>query len=448
MSDRITKHHVVVIDADDPRDDRTTHPHSAADHNDLRYARTVGGTDDSMRSAVTDHLAALIVATSIGLTLTFAFMALAAGAVAIPAALSIVIACALTIVAYWHPLFAGYTVTSAWAWACLVPPLAGGVTLMSLPVACCVMLATRRNARHGFMMAGAQLLMLVAGTVLGVVRPAEDFATMAVLVAIPAAPVVGLLMAWKQRLDHAREAERELEQRRRALLEQERRAAAATRIHDRVTNRLAYLILRLDNDQAEWTADTPDAARLRAELADLSGIAQGVLDETRNVIGILDGSRSPVTEADADPAGETVMLCDHLRETADRLEALGFVVDADCSGSLPQRYDVDAVNVLHDLIDETGNNIVKHAQPHTDCSIHVMLDGRQATLVSSNRIRTDGAGSGNSGTVIRPGTGLRTKAEQLHRLGGTLDHTARGTTWTLSACLPLRSTSHTSSTTQ
>ncbi|KFI51783.1 hypothetical protein [Bifidobacterium biavatii] len=296
MSDRITKHHVVVIDADDPRDDRTTHPHSAADHNDLRYARTVGGTDDSMRSAVTDHLAALIVATSIGLTLTFAFMALAAGAVAIPAALSIVIACALTIVAYWHPLFAGYTVTSAWAWACLVPPLAGGVTLMSLPVACCVMLATRRNARHGFMMAGAQLLMLVAGTVLGVVRPAEDFATMAVLVAIPAAPVVGLLMAWKQRLDHAREAERELEQRRRALLEQERRAAAATRIHDRVTNRLAYLILRLDNDQAEWTADTPDAARLRAELADLSGIAQGVLDETRNVIGILDGSRSPVTE--------------------------------------------------------------------------------------------------------------------------------------------------------
>ncbi|KAB8289396.1 histidine kinase [Bifidobacterium ramosum] len=438
MNDRTTQHNIGT-DADDLRCDRTTHPHSANDHNDSQCARTTCTTNDDMRNTVTDYLTAVIVAASIGLTLTFAVTALAAGAVAIPAVLAIVVACALTVVAYWHPLFSGHAVTLSWACACLMPPLTGGVTLMILPVACCVMLAARHNTRHGFMMTGAQLLTLAAGTMLGVVRPADDSAMMAVLVTIPAAPVAGLLMAWKQRLDDAKEAERELERRRHAMREQERRAAVATRIHDQVTNRLAYLILRLGNDRAEWTADAPDTARLRAELTDLSSIAQDVLDETRTVIGILDGSRPPTTDADADddPAGEAAMLRDHLHETADRLEALGFAVDADCFGTLPQRYDIDAVNVLHDLIDETGNNIAKHAQPRTDCAIRITLDGCQATLVSSNHIRTDDAGSGNSGTAIRPGTGLRTKAEQLHRLGGALDHTVQDATWTLSAHLPL-----------
>ncbi|MBW3092558.1 hypothetical protein KIH79_06275 [Bifidobacterium sp. 82T10] len=428
--------------ADDPCGDRASHPHSAADSDDSRNVRTAGTTNDGMRNTVMDHLTAVIVAIGIGLTLTFAIMALAAGAVAIPATLAIIVACALTIVAYWHPLFAGCTVTLAWTCTCLVPPLAGGVTLMALPVACCVMLAARRNTRHGFMMAGAQLMALAVGTVLGVVRPADDFAAMAMLVTIPAAPVAGLLMAWKQRLDDAREAERELERRRRAMREQERRSAAATRIHDRVTNRLAYLILRIGNDQVEWADDSPDTARLRAELADLSAVAQGVLDETRNVIGILDGSRPPVTEADADPAGETAMLRDHLAEAANRLEALGFTVNADCSGMLPQRYDVDAVNVLHDLIDETGNNIAKHAQSRTDCSIHVMLGDQQAILTSCNRIRTDSGIPIDD--VLNSGTGLRSKAERIHRLGGTLDHTAHGAIWKLSVRLPLRADSHAS----
>lgn len=447
MNDRTTQHNIGT-DADDLRCDRTTHPHSANDHNDSQCARTTCTTNDDMRNTVTDYLTAVIVAASIGLTLTFAVTALAAGAVAIPAVLAIVVACALTVVAYWRPLCSGYAVTLSWACACLMPPLTGGVTLMILPVACCVMLAARHNTRHGFMMTGAQLLTLAAGTMLGVVRPADDFATMAVSLLIPAAPIAGLLMSWKQQLDHARETERELEQRRRAMREQERRTAAATRIHDQVTNRLAYLILRLGNDQVEWAADTPDTAQLRAELADLSDVAQGVLDETRNVIGILDGSCPPVVDAnaDTDPAEETAMLRDHLAKAASRLEALGFTVNADCSGTLPQRYDIEAVNVLHDLIDETGNNIAKHAQPRTDCSIRITLDDRQATLTSSNRIRTDSGISTDD--VLNSGTGLHAKTERIHHLGGTLDHTTHGTAWTLSARLPLRADSHTSSTLQ
>ncbi|MBT1162710.1 MULTISPECIES: sensor histidine kinase [Bifidobacterium] len=406
----------INVNANDPQDDCTT--------------------DGSVRNTVMNRLATIIIAASAGLTIPFAAAVLANGAVTIPSAMMIAVACVLSVVAYCHPLFAGYAVTLVWACACLSPTLAGGVLLMTMPVAVGGMLATRCNTRHGVVVTGAQLLTLTAGTMMGVVRAADDPAAMTALLLIPVAPLVGLLMAWKQRLDHAREAERELEQRRRAMLEQERRAAAATRIHDQVTNRLAYLILRIANDQAEWDADAPDAARLRAELADLSGIAQGVLDETRDVIGILDGSRPPVVETatDADPAGETAMLCDHLNAVAGRLEALGFTVNAAVSGSLPQRYSVDAVSELHDLIDETGNNIAKHAQPHTDCAIHVTLDDRQATLTSRNRMQT---GPDPSGDALKSGTGLRAKAARIRRLGGTLDHTVRGSDWTLSARLPL-----------
>ncbi|RSX53739.1 histidine kinase [Bifidobacterium goeldii] len=395
-------------------------------------------TDSSVRNTVMNRLTAIIVAASAGLTIPFAAAALANGAVMIPSALMIAVACVLSVVAYWHPLFSGYAVTLVWACACLSPTLAGGVLLMTMPAAVGGMLATRCNTRHGVVATGAQLLTLTAGTMMGVVRVADDPAAMAVLLLIPVAPLVGLLMAWKQRLDHAREAERELEQRRRVMREQERRTAAATRIHDQVTNRLAYLILRIANDRAKWDADAPDAARLRAELADLSGISQGVLDETRDVIGILDGSRPPVVETatDADPAGETVILREHLDTVAGRLESLGFTVGAAVSGSLPQRYDVDAVNELHDLIDETGNNIAKHAQPHTDCAIHIALDDQQATLTSHNRMQT---GPDPSGDVLNSGTGLHVKAARVRRLGGTLDHTVRGSDWTLSARLPLRS---------
>ncbi|WP_163230254.1 hypothetical protein [Bifidobacterium aerophilum] len=140
--------------------------------------------------------------------------------------------------------------------------------------------------------------------------------------------------------------------------------------------------------------------------------------------------------ADGDPAGETAMLRDHFHGVAGRLEALGFATDVALSDSLPQRYDVEAVNVLRDLIDETGNNIAKHARPHADCAIRITLDDRQATLAALNRVRT---GSGNFNGSLDFGTVLRTKAEHIRRIGGTLDHTVHGTTWTLSARLPLHS---------
>lgn len=245
-------------------------------------------------------------------------------------------------------------------------------------------------------------------------------------------------MAWKQRLDHAQETERELEQRRNAMYEQERRTAAATRIHDQVTNRLAYLILRIDNDQAEWTESEPDAAQLYKELSDLSGIAQDVLGETRNVITILNSTQPPAgTDASADSAGETNMLRDHLTETVHKLESIGFIVHSGITGALPQQYRIDTVNALHDLIDETGNNIAKHAQPRTACGIRITLDDSQATLVARNRICSD-AESDKVTAAMGLGSGLRTKARQIRNLGGQLDHSIDGDVWLLHACLPIR----------
>ena len=131
------------------------------------------------------------------------------------------------------------------------------------------------------------------------------------------------------------------------------------------------------------------------------------------------------------------MLRDHLAEAADRLTAIGFEVDAGLDGALPAEYDVEAIDALHDLIDETCNNIAKHARPHTECRIRVTIVGDTATLDSCNAVGDD-----HTREDFSRGTGLRAKAAQFQRLGGALDHTITraedGTPqWRLSATLPI-----------
>lgn len=409
---------------------------------------------------VLDYLRAITIAACAGLTAVFGAAAIMAGAVTPPSAALLLASCTVMIAAYWRPMAAGYANAALWICACLIPPLSAATLLTALPAAATCMLATHRHPRRGGCIAIVQVLALAAGAMAGTVTGGfgdgmESEPTVGVLPLV-ASPLLGLLMAWWERLDHARTAQRELEERRRAMAEQDRRARAATRIHDRVTNRLAYLILRMDNDRADWESAMPDDGRLLGELRDLAAVARDALEETRGVIDILDGNRlagidendddsenaehsNVMNGSDADPIGETAMLRDHLAEAADRLTAIGFDVDAGLDGALPAGCNVEAIDALHDLIDETCNNIAKHARPHTACRIRVMIRGGTAMLDSCNVV-----GDGHTQESMSAGTGLHAKAAQFQRLGGTIDHTITraedGTPqWRLSATLPIGS---------
>ena len=407
-------------------------------------------------STVMNYAIIAIIAAGTGLTVMFDGAALIAGAITIPVAMVIVAACVLAAMAYWHPLISMYANTLLWVGACLVPLLTSGVNLIAIPVAITSMLAARHHTRHSVIAVTVQLLAWMAGVVIGVTSPPNTPLATGVLLVLPAAAVAGLLMAWKQRLDRAQAVERELQQRRIAMREQERRTIAATRIHDRITNRLAYLILRMDNDQAQWHDSQPDHIAVRTELADLSSVVQDVLDETRDVIGILNGYCSVQNTADAaessaekvddtaagDPVGETAMIHDHLTEVSSRLEALGFTVDATLNGMLPQQYRIASVNALHDLIDEVGNNIAKHAQPHTVCDIHLDFDGTQVTLTSHNQVRTSSDAHDAHDAHVEQrktmsiGMGLQAKTMFIHHLGGQLRYTTSEGIWQLQAQIP------------
>lgn len=411
---------------------------------------TAGHSTTFADSAVMNYAIIAIIAAGIGLTVMFDGAALIAEAVTLPVAMVIVGACVLTAMAYWHPLISTYANTVLWVAACLVPSLTHGVNLMAIPVAITGMLAARHHTRHSVIAVTVQLLAWTAGVVIGVLSPPDTPIATGVLLALPVTPVAGLLMAWKQRIDRAQAVERELKQRRIAMREQERRASAATRIHDRITNRLAYLILRMDNDLAQWHDSQPDCIAVRTELADLSGVVQDVLDETRDVIGILNGYHSvgntddsPVENVDdtaaGDPVGETAMIRDHLADVSRRLEALGFTVDTALNGILPQQYRIASVNALHDLIDEIGNNIAKHAQPHTVCDIHLDFDGTQVTLTSHNQVRTSSDAHDThveQRKTMSMGTGLHTKATFIHHLGGQLRYMTSEGVWQLQAQIP------------
>lgn len=419
---------------------------------DLRD-ETAGHSTMFADSTVMNYAIIAIIAAGIGLTVMFDGAALIAGVITIPVALVIVAACVLTAMAYWHPLVSVYANTMLWVAACLVPLLTHGVNLMAIPVAIASMLAARHHTRHSGIAVTVQLLAWTAGVVIGVLPPPSTPLAAGVLLVLPAAPVAGLLMAWKLRLDRVQAVERELQQRRIAMREQERRATAATRIHDRITNRLAYLILRMDNDLAQWHDSQPDHIAVCTELAELSDAVQDVLDETRDVIGILNGYCSVQNTADAaessadnvddtaagDPAGETAMIRDHLTEVSSRLEALGFTVNISINGILPQQYRIVSVNALHDLIDEVGNNIAKHAQPHTVCDIRLDFDGTQVTLTSHNQVRAFSDAHDahvEQRKTMSMGMGLQAKTTLIHHIGGSLRHTTSEGIWQLQAQIP------------
>ncbi|KAB8295413.1 hypothetical protein [Bifidobacterium avesanii] len=407
----------------DSHDPVAAHAGSGANGPDGNAAGTITS------GRVADHPAVMAIAAGVGFTLVFAVASAITGTTTVPVLIMALAAGIAASLAYGHPLIADYANALLWAATCLLPPLAGGATLMAVPAAVTCMLAARRGTGHGMAIAAAQLMALAAGALLGIVQPAGGFAAMAVPFLLAAAPVAGLLMAWKRRLDRAQEAERELERRRRAMHEQEQRTAAATRIHDRVTNRLAYLILRIDGDQAAWSDRRPTPDGLQTELSDLAGIAQDVLDETRGVIGILNGDEPSMASDD-----ETAMLRSHLGEVSGRLEALGFTVDAAVEGTLPRDCGLDALNALHDLIDEAGNNIAKHAEPRTPCGMRIVLDDARATLTARNRVRT----MSSSSASLNAGTGLAAKTARIRELGGELHYAREGDTWTLRAIIPFR----------
>jgi len=102
---------------------------------------------------------------------------------------------------------------------------------------------------------------------------------MIAVVALPAASCIGVGMQWRIRLMRMQQIRHELDRQREINEERRRRELIAATLHDQVTNRLAYQILRMQHDIRTWCEQPPQSEQYQAEISELLDISQDLLEK-------------------------------------------------------------------------------------------------------------------------------------------------------------------------
>ncbi|WP_240544372.1 hypothetical protein [Bifidobacterium sp. SO4] len=283
------------------------------------------------------------------------------------------------------------------------------------------------------------------------------------------AVVIGVVSRWQA--DRARQSE----QKRR----QTERDAIARALHDRISNDLAYAIMRIDRDIAQAEAvryDSvlcTDAAKRESrrrgttyrnqyadvaeerhspmgpgELHELRGIIETALADTHQVINALDRASETAIDTSAgraravdygtvprispqiDSVGTTI---DRIDSQEERLRALGFDGQTTMPDAFPQ-LSASRAGLLTGLLGEIYANIAKHGDPAHGYVVSIAADGDDI-VVTAVDTPLPNRGTDNSGSELGLGTGL-TRYRNMGvdiRIGS--DSTNQ---WSMTARLPVK----------
>ncbi|PLS26433.1 hypothetical protein [Bifidobacterium parmae] len=260
----------------------------------------------------------------------------------------------------------------------------------------------------------------------------------------------GRAMSWRAVAVQAERDRLRYERERDRLEAMRRDARAASRIHDAVTNDLAYMAMRLDYERSCATDDE------HVELFDdLYRRTIGTLGEVRTVIGMLDGKDGGGTGI-GDDDGRTGQCDDgdsvaatfpaRVRDVLDRndrlLARLGFTGDStmidDLSEDEPTGADGAArerETALIGLLRELYTNIAVHGGPAgayrvvVRRSLHGELSADQVNDIAKHPLLAD---------KPRSGKGLALHRMRFDVLGGSIVTSAEDGAWILHAVLPSR----------
>lgn len=202
----------------------------------------------------------------------------------------------------------------------------------------------------------------------------------------------------------------------------------ARELHDSVAQTLSSAAMRanivmgdptlssLAKDQLERIAD-----ECRSSAHDLRQLLSALRDEPERTLA-------------PGPLADIESLRTAVHSQADRLRAEGFSVTVTVDIT---KLSAARCQTLAAVAVEAGNNIMKHAQRESSCSLSIVQDTEDVVGEFSN-IR------GNS-RALRRGFGLTGVQERLALLNGTSRSTVRGNRWILQVRLPLGLESSTSS---
>jgi signal transduction histidine kinase len=190
----------------------------------------------------------------------------------------------------------------------------------------------------------------------------------------------------------------------RAATEERRRLARE--LHDVVAHHVNLIVVQAE--AAPFATGEGDAPHRFGTIADTGRAA---LDELDRLLGLLRGdesaSRSPLPSATEIPS-----LVAATRDAGIPVELEHF--------ELPTTLDPTTSATLHRVVQEGLTNVVKHGDRADPARVAVTTSGDGVEVSISNRSLTGDRAHSELGTAGRQGFGLRTMAERVHALGGTL----------------------------
>lgn len=265
-----------------------------------------------------------------------------------------------------------------------------------------LMVLSYRFSVPGIVLGVAQsVIVIVIHNVLGMTdanpSPVLD---MIIAVTLPASSYLGIGLQWRNDVAHMRRMSRELERQREINAERQRRETIAATLHDQVTNRLAYQILRMQHDAQTWQEQPAQPDQYRAEIIQLAAISQELLETVRSTIDVL-SSETPIVadsaglysrpETDAspalpDPETEMEMLAAHLAQAEKEMRDIGFTINTSITGDMPHDYDPTTLDIIHTGIDEFTSNMIKYADRNNACNLGIAITTIDITVASSNAV--------------------------------------------------------------
>lgn len=231
--------------------------------------------------------------------------------------------------------------------------------------------------------------------------------------------LIGAAIHWRGQRVRAITEERRIV---REMTARDERHRMAARLHDDVTNKLAFLITDLERMRSDPHGITSERLELSQRMA------REALDRVHEVIGMMEGNADDGAETvpaaahsgardDArDDMGERIVEHDVtalLTELDDRLRMLGFEGTSSVECRFACALHSDAVDVLMALIRELYANMARHARPDGGYDVNIVFD--------EHRVIVTACDVANAEDTRGAGTGLERLRRELAPLGGTID---------------------------
>ena len=283
--------------------------------------------------------------------------------------------------------------------------------------------------------ASACLCVILAGTVAVTLLKSDGYVPdclswLASLAPYCIALFCGLMVReWQNLLVRQRLAEREIAYRKEQL-------RMVHTLHDSVANTLSYAVLLCRNRQGEQDERIEHLLEqaLRALRSDvIAPVAKRIDDDDEQAIGTALEARLPDADRDDDRSCMDDVRA-ALKETSDRLSALGFTGEAiliDRGGNPVRRWSESVCAIVCEL----GSNIAKHAVPG-NYALTVVTDADQTTIMSSNDCDDGHMPKEERDEALSSGFGLGDLLNAAHNAGGTAEWCREGNEWSIAIELP------------